>query len=149
MRPIEDRFWPKVEKTDGCWLWKASKLQSGYGQLGANKRGGKISLAHRVSWEIHHGPVPLGKHVLHTCDVRACVNPAHLFVGTQQTNMADRDAKGRCPRGEESGQAKLTNDIVRAIRAATGSQRDIARRFGISYQQVHVIVRGKTWRHLL
>ena len=99
-------FFRRVEKTDQCWLWLAGKNKDGYGKV---KIHGRSLQAHRVSWEIHHGPIPAGLNVLHRCDNPACVNPAHLFVGTALDNNRDRDAKGRngcskrthCPRGHE------------------------------------------------
>ena len=85
------RFWPKVDKSGACWLWTAA-ARNGYGQL---RVGARIIQSHRVSWELHHGPIPEGLHVLHTCDNPSCVNPDHLWLGTHGENMADRDAKGR------------------------------------------------------
>ena len=93
-RPIEQRFWPKVEKGSPaeCWLWKGAVNNQGYGQILFN---GKVCLASRVSWVMHIGPVPDGLFVLHHCDTPACINPGHLFLGTQTDNMADMAAKGR------------------------------------------------------
>ena len=91
-------FWSNVDKTSGCWLWTGSTNGCGYGQFTYN---GKLEKAHRVSWQIHHGPLPLwsghttGICVLHRCDVPLCVNPDHLFLGTQGDNVADMIEKGR------------------------------------------------------
>jgi hypothetical protein len=92
LRPVEDRFWEKVDKTDGCWLWNAYTLYNGYGRFSINK---KTEYSHRVSWFLEHGEWPNGKHVTHTCDNPTCVRPDHLMLGTVADNMADRNAKKR------------------------------------------------------
>lgn len=97
---LEEKFWPKVEKTKTCWLWIASTRGKGYGAFGAD---GKNQYAHRASWEIHYGPIPDGLWVLHHCDTPACVNPQHLFLGTNADNMQDCVAKGRTATGERNG----------------------------------------------
>ena len=94
IRPVEERFWEKVQKTDGCWLWTGATIAAGYGELAVGQPR-KPLRAHRLSWEMHHGPIPEGLLVLHHCDVRNCVRPEHLFLGTHQDNMADAYAKGR------------------------------------------------------
>jgi hypothetical protein len=89
------RFWAKAtpEPNSGCWLWTASLRPNGYGMFGI--AAGSVQSAHRVAWELVNGPIPDGLHVLHRCDVRACVNPSHLFLGTRFDNMQDMIAKGR------------------------------------------------------
>ena len=89
---VEDRFLNKVNKTNSCWLWTASKNNSGYGEFNLNK---KMVKAHRVSWLLTFGEIPEGMCCLHKCDVRECVNPEHLFLGSNADNMADKKAKGR------------------------------------------------------
>jgi len=95
--PLEVRFWPNVDKRgpDECWPWKAGVGGDGYGRV---RNGSKQDSAHRVSWELNNGPIPDGLHVLHKCDNRPCVNPAHLFLGTHQDNMADMVKKERTTR---------------------------------------------------
>jgi hypothetical protein len=91
-RAFEWRFWKYVNKTDGCWLWTGAIGGSGYGLLGVENRNVP---AHRLSWQIHNGPIPDGLLVCHTCDNPPCVNPAHLWLGTNLDNARDKMAKGR------------------------------------------------------
>lgn len=91
---LEQRFWEKVNITDGCWLWTAAK-RNGYGVLGGGKRGVPLVYAHRLSFTIHSGrEITAGKEICHTCDVRACVNPAHIYLGTRSDNMRDAWERG-------------------------------------------------------
>lgn len=89
----EERFWPKVKRGRGCWIWTAAKDRKGYGIFALAP--GKRVRAHRFAWEQEHGPLPAGACLLHRCDNPACVRPAHLFVGSREDNNADMDAKGR------------------------------------------------------
>lgn len=130
-----------------CWWWTAGVNETGYGRI-QTKNG--PSRAHRISYELHKGPIPQGMGVLHRCDQPGCVNPDHLFLGTPADNAADREAKGRNrpPRGEGQRSAKLTENQVREIRAASGKQRDIAKRFGVTQANVWAILARKTWAHI-
>jgi hypothetical protein len=105
-------------------------------------------LAHRYSYELTHGDIPTGMNVCHRCDVRNCVNPDHLFIGTAADNQADKVAKGRQLRGEQAGMAVLTNKQVLEIRAAVGLQREIATKYGVSRPLVSMIKSKKVWAHL-
>lgn len=145
-----ERFWSKVEKTASCWLWTACLNPNGYGHLRVDKADWA---AHRLSWEIHRGPIPDGLWVLHHCDNPPCINPAHLFLGTCRDNHADMIAKGRkvtvrlC--GELSGVAKLTAQKVveiRALRATGLTQQAIADRFGVTQRTISYIESGRVWR---
>ena len=160
-KPVGDRFWPKVERTDGCWLWRGATTLRGYGTLGVGSmRDGtrRHAMAHRVSYEIHFGPIPDGLFVCHSCDNPPCVNPAHLFLGTPAQNTADMHAKGRgvvpvspAVSGEQVSTAKLTTAQaieIRQLYDAGGGLRGIAGKFGISRAQVCNIGRRKAWRSL-
>jgi hypothetical protein len=100
---VEERFWEKVEKSDGCWEWKGGKVGDGvrektrYGRFATSTTRGNVVLVlpHRFSWELHHGPIPKGLFVLHACDNPPCVRPDHLLLGTQTANMLDASNKGR------------------------------------------------------
>lgn len=137
-----------------CWYWVGGRSYIGYGKVAAARNyGSKEIAAHRLSWELFNGPVPDSFKVLHRCDVRACVNPAHLFLGSQADNVADMVAKGRDRQiplhGEANPQARLTTEQVRSIRVASEAgeaQGAIARRFGVAVMTVNRIVRGATWR---
>jgi hypothetical protein len=169
-RPLEDRFWEKVRKTDGCWLWTGARRQKPDGtktygaiteMLGPNQY--RSLGAHVVSWRIHFGPVPDGLEVCHSCNRFECVRPDHLYLGTSAQNSADaaRDglyARGRrhgskkhpeaLKRGEENGNAHLTEEDVRAIRASTGTQRELARQFGVTHKTIKMVRDRTTWGHL-
>lgn len=95
----------------GCWIWTGTRLSAGYGVI---RHEGKLVRAHRVSWEMNRGPIPEGKRVLHRCDVPFCVNPAHLFLGTQADNVSDMIAKGR----ENFGHKKEITSLARIARRA-------------------------------
>lgn len=136
------------EPMSGCWLWAACADRLGYGQW---RFDGRIQKAHRVAWQLYRAPIPNGLLVLHRCDVPSCVNPDHLWLGTQADNVADMIAKerqrhDRNPRGEHNGRAKLTESDVQAIRASSESQHVCARRFGVGSTAIANIRRGKRWK---
>ncbi len=139
------RFWSNVKKgntPDECWLWTGSQT-SGYGTFHGALN--KLTLAHRFSYELYHGPIPEGLFVCHHCDSRACVNPAHLFLGTNHDNAIDAAHKGRMAKG------KLTIDDVRTIRemhAAGARGCDLAQRFGVSQGLISAILTGRSWKHV-
>lgn len=143
----EERFWRHVRKADGCWLWTAWTNNNGYGTFGGGQ--GKMRVyAHRFSYELHKGEIPKGLHVLHSCDVPACVNPDHLRAGTALDNLGEAAAKGRVAHGERNGHAKLTAQQVAEIRArsmAGQSYSQIAAIYGVSCSQVGRIVTRKAW----
>jgi hypothetical protein len=141
----ETKFWSRVHKTAECWLWTGAPKSNGYGQFTvlSGESGYKKVFPHRFSYELHHGPIPKGMHVCHHCDVPACVNPAHLFLGTPADNLADMRAKGRQEHGERHHWSKLTDAQVSGVRAAFSageSKRDIAARYGVTRGCIHYIV---------
>lgn len=142
---LAERISPDTET--GCFLWTGYKNNVGYGQIEVD---GKIWLAHRLSWTVRRGPIPKGLLVLHKCDTPLCVNPEHLFLGTHKDNSADMMQKGRfnarslLAASRKRRIRKLTDDQVREIRVATGTVKDIARRFGLrSHSTVCDIRNGK------
>ena len=147
-----DAFWERAEPepNSGCWLWLGAPNQkTGYGQ--AKFCGRKVD-AHRLAWEFTHGLVPSGLSVLHRCDVRTCVRPEHLFLGTHLDNMRDMNFKGRGASGARNGASRLTDENVADIRqlsAAGTSQSTIAARFNIGQATVSHICLRHTWRHLV
>lgn len=143
------RFESSFRVTPSCWIWESTMFNTGYGQFHATeKRGWR---AHRYSYTIYVGPIPDGLCVCHRCDNPKCVNPDHLFLGTNQENTADRVAKGRTAKnfGTAQGTAKLKDEQVIAIRSMSGKQGDIAKIFGVHQSLISYIKSGKIWPHLL
>lgn len=148
LESVARRFWPKVEKTGGCWVWRGSLSSQGYGQL--SSRHGKPPLrAHRISWELHNGSLLPGQQVLHRCDTPACVRPDHLFLGTPAINAADKVQKGRARGGSLAGEAnpsaKLTREQVRAIRDDPRPSAPVAAEYGVGKTTIKYIRRGQLW----
>ena len=153
-RPAAERFWDRVSvEEDGCWLWLGAMLKTGYGQIEVD---GKTRSTHRLSYELNCGPIPPGQVVRHCCDVRRCVNPDHLVLGTQADNVHDMWSRGRArspqPRlGESNPAAKLSEQDVRSIRAARSSGvllREIAAAHGVTRALAGMVVSGKVWGHV-
>lgn len=134
----------RPDANTGCWEWTSAKNCWGYGQIYIAD--GRKELAHRVSYELRHGTIPEGLWVLHHCDNPGCVNPDHLFLGTNSDNVADKVMKDRHFHGESHPMVKLTDTDVRAIRSASNiSQRQLAGKFGVNQSVVCRIRRGSLW----
>lgn len=150
MSPQQTDFFRHVEfiPESGCWIWMRSVNSDGYGQVWV---GAKSWGAHRLSYALFNGPIPAGASILHRCDVRCCVNPAHLFVGSQQENIADMIEKRRhrVPRGRDHARAKLTEDQVRAIRADPRKLKEIAADYGVHFSLIGKVRQRSMWGHVV
>lgn len=156
-KTLAERFWYRVDKrsSDECWLWIGGH-NGRYGILSRGPRGAGMVYAHRCSYELAKGSIPDGLLVLHKCDTPKCVNPGHLFLGTQIKNMADMVSKGRQSKiartpGEKNRHAKLTDDNVRAIRILISHgmrTSQLAECFELSRHAITKIKTGRSWKHL-
>lgn len=156
-KTVEQRFREKylICQVTGCWNWTAGLVGGGYGKFFVD---GKTVLAHRFSWELHVGPIPEGDGyhgicVCHDCpsgDNPACVNPEHLFLGTNQDNVDDRSKKGRhvVPKGSAHARAKLTEEQALEIYHSKDLLREIAARYGVGISIVSQIKTKQRWKHI-
>ena len=137
------RFTAKVEITDSCHIWTASKTRTGYGYFRAD---GRTDLAHRVAYKLYNGEIPRGMYVIHACDNPSCVNPEHLAIGTQSDNILDCVMKNRHPK------QKLTESDVTAMREKYESTKTtmtaLAKEYGVDKSTVRLAIRGLNWSHL-
>ena len=145
---VREKFLAKVcpDPASGCWLWQGM-VREGYGEVSLD---GRLLRAHRLAWMLFRGEIAPGMVVCHKCDVRACVNPEHLFLGTSAENSQDMLNKGRSSRGERHHNAKLTEDHVSRIKAMLAENRlyisEIAREFDVTPSAIRSIKQGRTWR---
>jgi len=143
------RFEEKIERIpwSGCWIWMGALSNSGYGEF---RLSGKCVYAHRAAFALFVGPVG-SLEVCHKCDVKSCVNPSHLFLGTHAENMRDAVAKGKAggTKGEYSNTAKLKEADAFAIRNSHLTPTELAKKFGVSVPTICNLLAGRTWRHLL
>jgi hypothetical protein len=143
---IKRRFLSQVNFNGkgGCWLWTSHK-NKGYGRFWHS---GHRTGAHRAAYQLFRGPVPPGQCVCHTCDVRACVNPKHLWLGPNSKNIEDRQNKENQAKGERHPRAKLTEADVIEIRSSKESYYRFALRKGLSKSCVRHAAVGRSWRYL-
>lgn len=157
-----DRFFKKIEKTKSCWIWKGGLDKDGYGQFNFKENNINNHVrSHRFSYFLHKGEIPINMNILHKCDNPKCVNPDHLFIGTTQDNVNDRQRKGRSyngdnllkiiKRGEENNMSKLKEKDIIEIRklSATLKQNKIAKMFNVERHTIHKITSYKTWKHVV
>ena len=153
--PVLDRFEAKYAACpmSGCWIWTGANMANGYGRfMFGSKLALRVYLAHRASYELHIGDIPTGMLVLHKCDNRACVNPAHLFLGTHKDNMRDMSEKKRGTIGERCNLHKLKLSDVLDIRKRhkiDGIRSEVlAKEYGVSDTQIHRISKRTSWKWL-
>ena len=154
-RSLEERFWAKVDKRgpDDCWEWEGCRINGGYGMIrrDSDPKGPRV-VAHRLAWELTNGPIPKALLVCHRCDNRPCVNPSHLFLGTQADNIQDSIAKGRF-NGHLHGRRKLSEGEVFEIRrrytGSFGEQAKLATEYRVGRSAICSILSGKSWAYLL
>ena len=158
--PVEIRFCQKVDTKDpsGCWVWTGARSKAGYGQIRVDGKGGKAIYAHRYIWGLLNGVIPAGMDICHKCDNPPCVNPAHLFLGTEEDNMQDMMEKGRYGErkwtghpGEKNPHHKLTAKQVVKIKEALrknepGTTKKLAAEYGVAYTTIYSIKRGDNWK---
>lgn len=151
--PIEIRFLKKIRKTETCWIYTGC-TSNGYGKIYEGRTNGRQIRAHRFSYELHVGKIPKGMDVCHTCDVRNCVNPAHLFIGTRSDNMRDCANKGRLKVptagfGEDNPLSKLSWEKVKRIREECNGKRGqkiyFARLYNVNRQTIYRVINNKHW----
>lgn len=140
---IKKRFFEKVNKTRGCWYWTGCKLKVGYGVFRINNKNYR---SHRLSWEIHNNKkIPKNLCVLHTCDIRNCVNPKHLWLRTKADNNTDRHLKGRSNFNRKLNYSKVYN-IRKSYKLNKIKLKEIAIKYNVTQATISLLLRNKTWK---
>lgn len=144
---VEQRFWSNVvgEPNSGCWLWMGPVDENGYARFRVGARKARM---HRWAFETLVRPLSRSEIVCHKCDVPACVNPSHMFIGSQRDNVEDKVKKGRQSVGRKSPCAKLTEDQVRDIRASDETNRALGRKYGVTHGIIGKIKNREDWKHV-
>ena len=146
---LEHRILDNIEilPWTGCWIWMKGSDSRGYGHISVD---GKTLKSHRVSWEVKHGNIQSGLVVCHKCDITSCVNPDHLFLGTQKDNMGDASKKGRMfkAKGELNPIAKLNSSDVIFIRKSNLFIAKLAKMFGVSQGLISRVRNNGCWTHI-
>ena len=151
-RSIEERLFSKVNKTADCWIWTGSKDRKGYGRLMVKEGDRNVPrLAHRISYTCLVGPIPEGLFVCHRCDNPACVNPAHLWLGSNRDNAYDMIQKGRWKQpptmsGRHNPNAKLTPEAVEEIRSTVGQTKALSQKHGVCVSAIKRVRSGRGWK---
>lgn len=133
------------EPNSGCWLWLGVIGGAGYGRI---KYKGQPWIVHRLAWTVHKGTIPEGAMVCHKCDVRSCINPDHLYIGDQETNMSDMVQRSRQAFGERHGFAILDENQIEKIKCDNRPDRIIAEELGVARSTIQAAKTGRTWKHL-
>jgi hypothetical protein len=149
MKTLEERFWSKVQTLtpSECWIWTGAKLRDGYGSFVLDTKTKKMIQAHRCSYVLHNN-VQLTRQdfICHKCDNPSCVNPNHLFLGNQKSNMADRQKKNRQAKGEKISILSIKNVIeIKSLIQNKIPRRKIAKMFGVGPTCITDIVTGRSW----
>lgn len=136
----------KLDPIKGCWIWQLKINRGGYGSVTYKN---KTWTAHRLAWFLFNGPIPNGMMVCHKCDIRPCINPEHLFLGTHRDNMSDKLNKGRCCRGDNHGLVKISDfeiDYIKKLKDMGTMQKDIAKIFHVTPPTINRIIMGRRKR---
>jgi len=139
------------EPNTGCWLWTGVVSPNGYGTTNVGGRHGNTRGAHQAAWQAWRGEIPAGKFVCHHCDVKICINPEHLYLGTPKENYADAIARDRIARGANRNNARFSDDEVQEIRGAAGfgvGYNALGRHYGVDHAHIRKLVRREIWTHV-
>lgn len=142
---LRDAFEARFTKGDGCWEWTGALDGYGYGFV---EHAGRRYRAHVLALRLAGRPYAEGLVACHDCDNPKCVRPSHLYFGTPRDNVHDAMKRGRLPKGEVHGQAKLTEQQVIQARGMEGTYTQIAKHFGVTRPTITRAIKGKNWRHL-